>query len=80
MDGVELEFEDQAVSAIAKLAMKRETGARGLRTIVESIMLDVMYEVPSDPGISKVIITEGCVQKKTKPRLIYRDEKEQNVG
>ena len=80
MDGVELEFEDQAVSAIAKLAMKRETGARGLRTIVESIMLDVMYEVPSDPGISKVIITEGCVQKKTKPRLIYHDEKEQNVG
>lgn len=80
MDGVELEFEEQAVSAIAKLAMKRETGARGLRTIVESIMLDVMYEVPSDPGISKVIITEGCVQKKTKPRLIYHDEKEQNVG
>lgn len=80
MDGVELEFEEQAVSAIARLAMKRETGARGLRTIVESIMLDVMYEVPSDPGISKVIITEGCVQKKTKPRLIYHDEKEQNVG
>ena len=80
MDGVELEFEEQAVSAIAKLAMKRETGARGLRTIVESIMLDVMYEVPSDPGISKVIITEGCVQKKTKPRLIYHDEKEQTVG
>ncbi len=80
MDGVELEFEEQAVSAIAKLAMKRETGARGLRTIVESIMLDVMYEVPSDPEISKVIITEGCVQKMTKPRLIYHDEKEQNVG
>lgn len=80
MDGVELEFEEQAVSAIAKLAMKRETGARGLRTIVESIMLDVMYEVPSDPEISKVIITEGCVQKLTKPRLIYHDEKEQNVG
>ncbi len=80
MDGVELEFEEQAVSAIAKLAMKRETGARGLRTIVESIMLDVMYEVPSNPEISKVIITEGCVQKLTKPRLIYHDEKEQNVG
>ena len=71
MDGVALEFEEQAVSAIAKLAMERETGARGLRTIVEAIMLDVMYEVPSEPGISKVIITEGCVAKRTKARIIY---------
>ncbi len=71
MDGVTLEFEEQAVSAIAKLAMERETGARGLRTIVEAIMLEVMYEVPSEPGVSKVIITEGCVEKRTKARIIY---------
>ncbi len=71
MDGVALEFEDKAVSAIAKLAMERETGARGLRTIVEAIMLDVMYEVPSEPGISKVIITEGCVEKRTKAHIVY---------
>ncbi len=74
MDDVVLEFDDQAVEAIAKLAMERETGARGLRTIVEDIMLDVMYEVPSDPDVAKVIITEGCVLKKTKAKIIYQEE------
>ncbi len=83
MDGVTLDFDDQAVAAIAKLAMERETGARGLRTIVEDIMLDVMYEVPSDPDVSKVVITEGCVLKKTKAQIIYRVEtslSQKNVG
>ena len=79
MDGVTLEFEDNAVSAIAKLALERETGARGLRTIVEDIMLDVMYEVPSDPSISKVMITEGCVAKRTKPKLSYRTEEDDTL-
>ncbi len=72
MDGVELSFDDEAVSAIAKLAMERETGARGLRTIVEDIMLDIMYEIPSDPTIEKVLITKGCVEKRTKPKFSYR--------
>ena len=72
MDGVELSFDDHAISAIAKMAMERETGARGLRTIVEDIMLDIMYEIPSDPTVEKVMITEGCVQKKTKPQFTYR--------
>ncbi len=83
MDGVTLDFDDQAVAAIAKLAMERETGARGLRTIVEDIMLDVMYEVPSDPDISKVVITEGCVGKKTKATILYRNDASvptKNVG
>ena len=73
MDGVKLEFEDSAVAAIAKLAMERETGARGLRTIVEDIMLDVMYEIPSEESIEEGIITEGCVDKRTKPRFVYKD-------
>lgn len=77
MDDVELEFEDAAVSAIAKKAMERETGARGLRTIVEEIMLDIMYEIPSDPSIKKVIVTEGCVNKRTKPKMV---RKEKNAG
>ncbi len=72
MDGVELSFDERAISAIAKLAMERETGARGLRTIVEDIMLDIMYEIPSEPTIEKVVITEGCVYKRTKPQLTYR--------
>lgn len=79
MDGVALEFEDNAVSAIAKLALERETGARGLRTIVEDIMLDVMYEVPSNPSISKVTITEGCVAKRTKPKLSYRTKEDDTL-
>lgn len=80
MDDVELEFEDGAVAAIAKLAMERETGARGLRTIVEDIMLDIMYEIPSEPQIAKVIISEGCVSKRTKPKFVYRQEAEKNAG
>ena len=81
MDGVELEFEDSAVTAIAKLALERETGARGLRTIVEDIMLDIMYEIPSEQGLEKVIITEGCVKKRTKPIMKYSSvDAEKNVG
>ncbi len=76
MDGVELEFDEHAISAIAKLAMQRETGARGLRTIVEDIMLDIMYEIPSEPTIAKVLITEGCVNKRSKPRFIHRSDSE----
>lgn len=82
MDGVKLEFDEQAISAIAHLAMERETGARGLRTIVESVMLDIMYEIPSEPNIQKVIITEGCVEKRTKPRIIYKEnvQPKENAG
>lgn len=70
MDDVALEFEDDAVVAIAQKAQKREIGARGLRSIIEDVMLDIMYEVPSDPTIEKVIITRGCVDKKTKPEYV----------
>lgn len=71
MDNAELEFEDDAVSAIAKLAAERKTGARGLRTILEDIMLDIMYSVPSDPTVEKVIVTRDCVEKKSSPKLVY---------
>jgi len=66
IDDVELEFEDEALLAIAELALKRKTGARGLRTIMEEIMLDVMYELPELAGY-KVIITEDVVLKNAKP-------------
>lgn len=74
MDDAELEFEDDAVTEIAKKAAEQETGARGLRTIVEEIMLDVMYEVPSVPDIEKVVITKDCVNKKSKPLIIKKDK------
>lgn len=72
MDGVELEFDDEAVAEIAEKAVKRETGARGLRTIVEDIMLDIMYEIPSMKNVEKVTITKDAVQKKSGPKLTYR--------
>ena len=73
MDGVELEFEPEALDAIADLALKRKTGARGLRAIIESIMRDVMYDIPSRPEIEKVIITGDTVTKKQQPDLVLKE-------
>ena len=75
MDGVELEITDEALEAIAKLAAEKKTGARGLRSIMEGLMTDVMYEIPSDRNIEKVILTEENVFKGTKPALIMKDNK-----
>jgi ATP-dependent Clp protease ATP-binding subunit ClpX len=70
MDNVDLEFKEDAVRAIAKEAMKRNTGARGLRAIIEDIMTDVMFDVPSRTDISKCVITREVVQKKEEPLLV----------
>ena len=70
MDGVDLVFDDAAVKAIARLAIERNTGARGLRSIVEGILMDVMFEIPSDPKIKKVIITEASVNRTGKPEYV----------
>ena len=75
MDKVALEFEADAVSAIAEMAMKRNTGARGLRAILEDIMLDIMFEIPSRNDIRKCIITKDCVISKSVPILILEDIK-----
>ncbi len=72
MDNVVLEFDDAALEAIADKAIERKTGARGLRTIMEEIMTDVMYIAPSEPNLKKCIITEDCVKNNTKPRLVSR--------
>lgn len=66
MDGVELEFEESALKKIAELALKRKIGARGLRAIIESIMLDIMYNVPSDKNIKSVTVTEETIADNTK--------------
>lgn len=73
MDGVALEFEDEAVRAIAQRAIDLDTGARGLRSILEELMLDIMYEIPSCKNAEKCIITGACVKNKEKPKLVYRD-------
>ena len=70
LDGVELEFEEDALKAIAKKTIERNTGARGLRSVMEGLLTQVMFDVPSDPTIKKVIITAGCVLGGEKPELI----------
>ncbi len=74
MDGVQLEFEEDALTEIAKLAIERKTGARGLRAILESIMLDVMYEVPSRSDVKKCVITKDTVRNAKVPMLILGDK------
>lgn len=71
-DNVDLEFTEEAIDAIAELSFKRKTGARGLRSIMEDCMMDVMYEVPSEDNVEKCIITKEAVEKKEKPKIIYK--------
>ena len=71
MEGVELEIRPEALLAIARKAMKRKTGARGLRTIIESVLLDTMYELPSLENVSKVVVDESVINHQTEPYLIY---------
>ena len=75
MEGAELEFRDDSLSAIAKKSMSRKTGARGLRTIVENILLNTMYELPSTDNISKVVVDESVVNGEAEPYLVYKSEK-----
>ncbi|MDO9161031.1 MAG: ATP-dependent Clp protease ATP-binding subunit ClpX [Methylococcaceae bacterium] len=71
MEGAELEFRSDSLSAIAQKAMERKTGARGLRTIVENILLNTMYELPSAENISKVVIDSGVISGDSEPILVY---------
>lgn len=70
-DNVELEFEDAALHAIAEKAIERKTGARGLRSIIEEVMMDIMFEIPSHDNIEKVIITGAAVRDKAEAEIIY---------
>ena len=74
-DNVELEFEDEALMAIARKAIERKTGARGLRSIIEEVMMDIMFEVPSREEITKVIINEAVVDGKAEPQMIREAKK-----
>lgn len=74
LDEVELEFTDEAVELVAKKSFERKTGARGLRSILESVMNEIMYEIPSDDTISKCIITKEAVEGTAKPVIEYRTD------
>lgn len=69
LDGVELEFEEDALEAIAEKTMERNTGARGLRSVLEDIITGIMFDVPSDPTISRVVVTRDAVEKKAGPKV-----------
>ena len=73
IDGVKLTFTEDAVKAVAKKAQERKTGARGLRAILESVMMDTMYELPSDDTVGECIITEQTVEGTEKPQIVRRD-------
>ena len=73
-DDVKLSFETEAIEAIADKALERQTGARGLRSVMESIMMDVMYRIPSDDTIEGCIITKEAVEGTSKPLLVYREK------
>ena len=79
MDNVELVFEEKALEAIVEKAIERNTGARGLRSIVEEIMRDIMYEIPSNDKIEKCIITEETVKNLKEPKIIVNENKKNNV-
>lgn len=74
MEGVELEVRPGALQAIARKALKRKTGARGLRSIIESALLDTMYELPGVENVAKVVIDEGVIDGETKPMMLFADQ------
>jgi ATP-dependent Clp protease ATP-binding subunit ClpX len=80
MDGVRCKFTKGALKAVAKKALIRESGARGLRAILEESMLDIMYEVPSKSGIKEVVINEDVIRRGDQPLIVYENEKEEVAG
>ncbi|MGO3056455.1 ATP-dependent Clp protease ATP-binding subunit ClpX [Halomonas sp. AOP43-A1-21] len=79
MEGVTLEFRDEALRAVAGKAMERKTGARGLRSILESVLLDTMYEIPSLENVSKVVIDDSVIAGESEPLLVYSKQEEAKV-
>ena len=79
-DDVELVFEDEALGAIADKAIEMKIGARGLRSVMEKIMTDIMYTVPSDPTITKVVVTADCVRNSTEPLVIHSQPSGESVS
>jgi len=79
MEGAEIEFREEALRAIAKKAMERKTGARGLRTIMEHVLLDTMYEIPSLENVRKVVVDERAIAGESEPYLVYDSDQEQRA-
>ena len=80
MDGVDLEFREEALRAVSRRAMERKTGARGLRSILEHVLLDIMYDLPSLENVAKVVVDDAVISGETKPLIMYRGDKQQRAA
>ncbi len=80
MEGSEIEFREEALRAVARKAMDRKTGARGLRSIVESVLLDTMYDLPSFGNVAKVVVDDGVITGDSEPLIIFEGEKQRAVS
>ncbi len=80
MEGCEIEFRDDALRAVARKSMERKTGARGLRSIMENVLLDTMYDLPSMDNVTKVVIDEGVINGESEPLMIYDSTDIQKVA
>ena len=80
MEGTTVEFRDEALRAVARKSMERKTGARGLRSILESVLLDTMYDLPSLENVYKVVIDEAVINGESRPLLIYEGKDMQKVA
>jgi len=80
MEGVDLEFREDALRAVATKAMERKTGARGLRTILENVLLDIMYDLPSAETVKKVVVDETVIIDESPPYVIYESDEAPALG
>ena len=80
MEGVEVDFREDGLKAVAHNALERRTGARGLRSILEASLLETMYELPSMEGVSKVVIDEGVIEGTSEPILIYENQEQSKAA
>jgi ATP-dependent Clp protease ATP-binding subunit ClpX len=80
MEGARLKFTPEALAAVAREAIKRQSGARGLRSILEEVMMDLMYEIPSRKDIKEVVITEGAILKREEPILVFQKGRTENTA
>ena len=80
MEDVELDFREDALTAVARKAMERKTGARGLRSILEDVLLEVMYKIPSEAEVAKVIVDENVISGSSEPMLIYENQDKQKTA
>lgn len=80
MEGVEVDFREDALHAVARHALERRTGARGLRSILESTLLETMYQLPSMEGVAKVVIDAGVIEGESEPLLIYENQEQSRAA